>query len=44
MNFGKQKGNRKFFGTLGGRQKNFTDPIEKNLKSQNVNLCQKNVT
>ena len=36
MNFGNQKGDRKIFGTLRGKQKNFTDPI--NLKSQNINF------
>ena len=54
MSFENQKGNRRIFGTLRGeqknfctlrgKQKNFTDPIKKNLKSQNINLYQKNVT
>ena len=34
MNFGNQK----------GEQKNFTDPIQEELKSQNINLYWKNVT
>ena len=29
-------GNRRIFAILMGKQKNFTDPIEKNLKGRNI--------
>ena len=45
MNFGNQEGGtEEFLVPWGEGQKNFTDPIEKNLESQNINLYLKNVT
>ena len=39
MNFGNQKGgNRRVFGTIGREQKNFTDPCQKKINCQNINL------